>query len=393
MPARGQLEGEPLIELFISEAERVNVTVARVDGMQGVPAAVAGFLREANLPARLKLAADPLVAAIPWASEPLLACSTGAAAADDTAAVSAAFAGIAETGTRDDDLRARTIRRTSTSCRKRTSSSCRRRGLSAATRTPSPAFAPRPGRARCRGWSTGSPVRHAPPISSRRFCLGHTGRSGCWRCWSMASRGRRTPEPDAADDAALWRRSYRAGDTPEEAARGACARNPRERPGRRPSTPGTGGAPSPPAEPPLGSAAKPPPEPQRPPVLAPGIAPGLDQRTLNRLKRGLIPPESRIDLHNMTQDEAHRALSCFLAAAQAAGRRVRPRHHRQGVRCRRSGRRPKDQRAALDQRAAEPRTRPRLHPRLAHARRRRRAVRPAAPATSALSLSRGQGGG
>ena len=99
VPARGQLEGEPLIALFIAEAERVNVTVARVDGFPAVPSAVTGFLREANLPARLKLAPDPLVAAIPWASEPLLACSTGAAAADDTAAVSAAFAGIAETGT------------------------------------------------------------------------------------------------------------------------------------------------------------------------------------------------------------------------------------------------------------------------------------------------------
>jgi L-lactate dehydrogenase complex protein LldG len=99
VPARGQLEGEALIALFISEAERVNATVARVDGFAAVPSVVAGFLREANLPAQLKLAPDPLIAAIPWASEPLLGCASGAAAADDTAAVSAAFAGIAETGT------------------------------------------------------------------------------------------------------------------------------------------------------------------------------------------------------------------------------------------------------------------------------------------------------
>ncbi len=99
VPARGQLEGEPLIALFISEAERVNANVARVDGFAAVPSAVAGFLREANLPARLKLAPDPLIAEVPWASEPLLDCATGAAAPEDTAAVSAAFAGIAETGT------------------------------------------------------------------------------------------------------------------------------------------------------------------------------------------------------------------------------------------------------------------------------------------------------
>ncbi|MFO1129139.1 MAG: LUD domain-containing protein [Rhodospirillales bacterium] len=99
VPARGQLQGEALIGLFISEAERVNVTLVRVDGYAAVPAAVAAFLREANLPAQLKLAPDPLIATIPWASEPLLTCITGAAAAEDTAAVSAAFAGVAETGT------------------------------------------------------------------------------------------------------------------------------------------------------------------------------------------------------------------------------------------------------------------------------------------------------
>lgn len=62
-------------------------------------------------------------------------------------------------------------------------------------------------------------------------------------------------------------------------------------------------------------------EPSGPAALAPGIAPGIDQRTLNRLKRGLIAPEIRIDLHNMTQDEAHRGLGRFIADAYAAGRR------------------------------------------------------------------------
>jgi DNA-nicking Smr family endonuclease len=74
--------------------------------------------------------------------------------------------------------------------------------------------------------------------------------------------------------------------------------------------------PAPPSPPP-----KPPASAPGPPPLAPGVAAGIDQRTLNRLKRGLIPPETRIDLHMMTQDEAHRALVSFLAAAQAAGRR------------------------------------------------------------------------
>jgi len=57
------------------------------------------------------------------------------------------------------------------------------------------------------------------------------------------------------------------------------------------------------------------------PPLTPGLAAGLDKRTLQRLKRGLIAPEGKLDLHNMTQDEAHRALNRFIHHGQASGRR------------------------------------------------------------------------
>ena len=40
-----------------------------------------------------------------------------------------------------------------------------------------------------------------------------------------------------------------------------------------------------------------------------------------RLRRGLLPVEGRIDLHGMTQDQAHGALDRYLAASGAAGRR------------------------------------------------------------------------
>lgn len=99
VPARGQLEGDALIELFVAEAERVNATTVRVAACGPVPGVVAQFLRDANLPAKLKLAPDPMIGNIPWAAEPLLATTSGAASADDTAAVCGAFAGIAETGT------------------------------------------------------------------------------------------------------------------------------------------------------------------------------------------------------------------------------------------------------------------------------------------------------
>jgi DNA-nicking Smr family endonuclease len=55
--------------------------------------------------------------------------------------------------------------------------------------------------------------------------------------------------------------------------------------------------------------------------LVPGKAAGLDKRTLMRLRRGLIAPETQIDLHRQTQEGAHRLLGGFLAASQASGRR------------------------------------------------------------------------
>jgi DNA-nicking Smr family endonuclease len=57
------------------------------------------------------------------------------------------------------------------------------------------------------------------------------------------------------------------------------------------------------------------------PMLAHGAAPGLDRRNAERLKRGQLPIEARLDLHGMTQKEAHRALESFLARAHEAGRR------------------------------------------------------------------------
>jgi DNA-nicking Smr family endonuclease len=49
---------------------------------------------------------------------------------------------------------------------------------------------------------------------------------------------------------------------------------------------------------------------------------GLDRRQALRLKRGQLPVEARLDLHGLTQAEAHRALAGFVARSAAAGRRV-----------------------------------------------------------------------
>ncbi|GIK97991.1 MAG: smr protein/Muts2-like [Alphaproteobacteria bacterium] len=48
---------------------------------------------------------------------------------------------------------------------------------------------------------------------------------------------------------------------------------------------------------------------------------GMDKRQAARLKRGRTAIDARIDLHGMTQAEAHRRLDAFIEASAAAGRR------------------------------------------------------------------------
>lgn len=57
------------------------------------------------------------------------------------------------------------------------------------------------------------------------------------------------------------------------------------------------------------------------PELAPGKTAGLDKRNAQRLKRGQLRPEARVDLHGMIQLEAHAALNDFVAECHMAGLR------------------------------------------------------------------------
>jgi len=59
-----------------------------------------------------------------------------------------------------------------------------------------------------------------------------------------------------------------------------------------------------------------------PPSALPLPAAGFDRRSAQRLKRGQMPIEARLDLHGMTQAEAHRALLGFLRRAHDEGRRA-----------------------------------------------------------------------
>jgi DNA-nicking Smr family endonuclease len=112
----------------------------------------------------------------------------------------------------------------------------------------------------------------------------------------------------SAEERALWRAAMRDVAPREEAAATAepAAPPPPDAPApRRKAAPRAPRADAPP----------------RLPELNPGAAPGLDRRSAERLRRGQKRIEARLDLHGMTQDDAHRSLDDFLARADEAGRR------------------------------------------------------------------------
>ncbi|WP_300033054.1 Smr/MutS family protein [uncultured Roseobacter sp.] len=48
----------------------------------------------------------------------------------------------------------------------------------------------------------------------------------------------------------------------------------------------------------------------------------MDQKTFARMARGKLKPEGRIDLHGMTLDRAHSALSRFIMSSHGSGKRL-----------------------------------------------------------------------
>jgi L-lactate dehydrogenase complex protein LldG len=98
IPARGQGDGAAQLATFRSEAERAGATVAVVAAATDIPAEIARYLRELNLPATLRMGADSRLENLPW-GETALDVLHGASDGHDLNAVGAAFAAVAETGT------------------------------------------------------------------------------------------------------------------------------------------------------------------------------------------------------------------------------------------------------------------------------------------------------
>ncbi|MDH3473788.1 MAG: Smr/MutS family protein [Rhodospirillales bacterium] len=115
--------------------------------------------------------------------------------------------------------------------------------------------------------------------------------------------------PLADEDLDLWRHVTREAkplpgrEKPkrkaEQPAKAEEAKRPKPPPPRRPEQP------APPAA----------------PALRPGAQADVDKRTAERLKRGKLAIEGRLDLHGHSQEQAEQELAAFLAEAQAAGKR------------------------------------------------------------------------
>lgn len=97
VPARGQLDLEGRMSLFSRMAVAAAASVSEVERNEDVPSEVARVLRDANLPATLRMGDDPRLLAMPW-NVTALEVSRGASRGGDLNAVSYALGAVAESG-------------------------------------------------------------------------------------------------------------------------------------------------------------------------------------------------------------------------------------------------------------------------------------------------------
>ena len=94
-----RIDTADLKQMFVDYAAKVDVTVDRVASLNDVPDKVADYLAQENLPAELRVAPDPTLDTVPWDKRPTITVSKGASDGTHEVGLTAAFAGIAETGT------------------------------------------------------------------------------------------------------------------------------------------------------------------------------------------------------------------------------------------------------------------------------------------------------
>jgi L-lactate dehydrogenase complex protein LldG len=99
VPERGHLPPAQRVSLFVRMVEAAAGTAEWTPDPAGIPAAVSGFLRLLNLPLAIRHGDDPRLTSVPWEKAGTLEICRGPSDGRDLAAVSHAFAAVAETGT------------------------------------------------------------------------------------------------------------------------------------------------------------------------------------------------------------------------------------------------------------------------------------------------------
>ena len=99
IPKRGLTADKDLAGQFQHWAENADATTHRVDRLADVPQAVAAYLARHNLPSRIKASNDEVLDAIDFSVNSALTVDRGSAEPEDETSLTAAFGGIAETGT------------------------------------------------------------------------------------------------------------------------------------------------------------------------------------------------------------------------------------------------------------------------------------------------------
>jgi L-lactate dehydrogenase complex protein LldG len=99
IPQRAQVPHAEQLELMEAMLKELKATVVRLADEAAVPQAIADYLKNENLPPKLRLAPRDDLRRLPWGGQPLLEVEEGIAEATDATSLTGVFAAIAETGT------------------------------------------------------------------------------------------------------------------------------------------------------------------------------------------------------------------------------------------------------------------------------------------------------
>lgn len=99
IPARARQPRTTLLEIFREYLEGQSADVVAVADEGDLPCTIAAYLRSKNMPLVVRMGDDPRLKSLPWENEPALERTSGKAVGSDTAGLSHAMVGVAETGT------------------------------------------------------------------------------------------------------------------------------------------------------------------------------------------------------------------------------------------------------------------------------------------------------